>query len=265
MAIKLVLNNKCTITMACQIVTISQHCYRHTPLLKAQNKVIAEWLISLTQTYKRWGFGLCYLYLRNEKGFGWNHKRVYRIYRVLELNFRIKPRKRLRREKPLALGTATQVNQIWSMDFMSDSLEDGRSFRTFNVLDDYNRECLGIEVDFSLSSTRVIRSLEQIIEWRGKPSCLRCDNGPEYISHDLEKWTRQHQITLIFIQPGKPTQNALIERFNRTVRQEWMELNSFKSIEHAQEVATEWTWIYNNERPNTAIGGVPPRKMVMTN
>ena len=146
---------------------------------------IADWLLRITTANKRCGFGLCFLYLRNLKGFSWNHKRVYRIYRELELNLRIKPRRRLKRDEPEALGNTTAINQTWSMDFMRDSLCDGRSIRTFNVLDDYNREALGIEVDFSLPSARVIRRLDQNIEWRGKFSANRCDNGPEYISHQL--------------------------------------------------------------------------------
>ena len=145
---------------------------------------------------------------------------------------------------------------------MSDSLIDGRAIRTFNVLDDYNREGLGIEVDFSLPSTRVIRSLEQLIEWRGKPDALRCDNGPEYISHALRDWTMKQQITLLYIQLGKPTQNAYIERFNRTARHEWLELHLFETIEQAQLLATQWLWSYNNERPHTAIGGIPPRQLL---
>lgn len=123
--------------------------------------------VRLTNTHKRWGFGLCFLYLRNVKGFDWNHKRVYRIYRELELNLRIKPRKRLRRARPDPLSVPEAPNEVWSMDFMADQLKDGRSFRTFNVLDDFNREGLGIEVDLSLPSGRVIRALDQIIEWRG--------------------------------------------------------------------------------------------------
>ena len=133
------------------------------------------------------------------------------------------------------------------MDFMSDNLVDGRSIRFFNVIDDFNREALAIDIDFSLPSERVIRSLNNIIEWRGKPSCLRCDNGPEYISCKLEKWAIDNQITLIYIQPGKPTQNAYVERFNRTVRQELFELNFFDSIKHTQDLATKWMWRYNNE------------------
>ena len=156
----------------------------------------------------------------------------------------------------------TAANQVWSVDFMSDSLIDGRLLRTFNVLDDYNREGLGIEVDLSLPSLRVIRSLEQIIEWRGKPNAIRLDNGPENIAQALIDWANSKQITLMYIQPGKPTQNAYIERYNRTVRHEWLDMHLFESVEQAQELATEWLWLYNNERPNTAIGGIPPRSLL---
>ena len=145
---------------------------------------------------------------------------------------------------------------------MSDSLTDGRSIRTFNVIDDYNREGLTIDVDLSMPGLRVIRALEQIIEWRGKPAAIRCDNGPEYLSAALVTWANRQQITLMYIQPGKPTQNAYVERFNRTVRHEWLDLHEFESIEQAQQLATEWLWLYNNERPNTAIGGIPPRKLL---
>ena len=120
----------------------------------------------------------------------------------------------------------------------------------------------GIEVGQSVPSARVIRALEHIIEWRGVPSAIRCDNGPEYLSQTLVDWANERQITLMYIQPGKPTQNAYIERFNRTVRHEWLDMHLFESIEHAQSLATAWLWTYNNERPNTAIGGVPPRRLL---
>ena len=138
---------------------ISETCYRYAPRLAGENGKIAHWLLSLTDTHKRWGFGLCFAYLRNVKGFRWNHKRVYRIYRELELNLRIKPRARLKRERPEMLSVATAPNQVWSMDFMRDALADGRKIRTFNVIDDYNREGLAIDVDLSLPSARVIRAL----------------------------------------------------------------------------------------------------------
>lgn len=251
-----------SIRVACTVFSISESTYHYQPRLSSENAEIADWLLRLTMANKRWGFGLCFMYLRNVKGYGWNHKRVYRIYRELELSLRIRPRRRLRRDKPDALSVPAAVNQVWSMDFMSDALSDGRTIRTFNVIDDYNREALGIEVDVSLPSLRVIRSLEQIIEWRGKPAAIRCDNGPEYIAQALIDWANEKKITLMYIQPGKPTQNAYIERFNRTVRHEWLDMHVFESIEQAQLLATQWLWTYNNERPHSAIGGIPPRKML---
>ena len=171
-----------SISRASRLMSISETCYRYQPKLDADNQKIADWLVRLTTTYRNWGFGLCYLYLRNVKKWPYNHKRINRIYRELELNLRIRPRKRLKRDKPDALAVPDSVNQVWSIDFMSDSLANGRSFRTLNVIDDFNREGLGIEVDFSLSSKRVTRTLDRIIEWRGKPEALRLDNGPEYLS-----------------------------------------------------------------------------------
>ncbi len=176
MACKSVRKHGISVRQACRAYSVSETCYRYQPRRSGENSEIADWLLRLTTTTKRWGFGLCFLYLRNVKHYRFNHKRVYRIYRELELNLRIKPRRRIKRDRPLALGTATAINQIWSMDFMSDALSDGRSLRTFNVIDDYNREALGIDVDLSLPGLRVIRSLENIIEWRGKPAAIRCDN-----------------------------------------------------------------------------------------
>jgi len=197
MAQNIVIERSVTIRFACVCMGVSESCYRYQTKLSSENALIADWLLRLTQTYKRWGFGLCYLYLRNVKGFGWNHKRVYRIYRELELNLRIKPRRRIKRDKPDELSVPTAINQVWSMDFMSDSLENGSKLRTFNVMDDYNREALTIEVDRSLPSKRVIRALEQVIEWRGKPAALRCDNGPEYISGEMVNWANENRITVL--------------------------------------------------------------------
>ena len=248
----------CSIRRACGDFAISETCYRYQAQLSDENALIADWLVRLTYREKNWGFGLCFLHLRNVKGYGWNHKRVYRIYRELELNFRIKPRKRLVREKPQPLAVPEAINQMWSMDFMHDQLSDGRNFRLFNVLDDFNREGLGIEVDLSLPAARVIRSLDRIIEWRGKPVAIRCDNGPEYISCALKQWAEQHGIRLDHIQPGNPQQNAYVERYNRTVRYDWLAQLLFESIEQAQESATRWLWTYNHERPNMALGGITP-------
>jgi putative transposase len=152
----------------------------------------------------------------------------YCIYKYLELNLRIKPRKRLVRAKPEALTVPQGINQVWSMDFMHDQLEDGRTFRLFNVIDDFNREAIGMEVDFSLSSERVIRELKQIISRREKPQVIRCADlgfchkGPAYISSAIQNWASELGIRLEYIQPGNPQQNAYAEPFNRTVRYEWL-------------------------------------------
>ena len=262
MAQAIVRERAVSVRLACLCLGISETCYRYQAKLSSENRHIADWLLKLTGAHKRWGFGLCFLYLRNVKGYRWNHKRVYRIYRELELNLRIKPRRRIKRNYPGELDVPKAPNQVWSMDFMSDQLVSGKSFRTFNVLDDYNREGLSIEVDTSLPTVRVIRALERIIEWRGKPAILRCDNGPEYISQRLIDWANGQRITLLYIQPGKPTQNAYIERFNRTARHEWLDMHEFTSIAYAQHLATEWLWQYNNERPHTSLGGVPPRSLL---
>lgn len=244
--------------MACATFGVSQGCYRYERRLSSVNDEIADWLIRITTNQRNWGFGLCFLYLRNVKGFTWNHKRVYRIYRLLELNLRIKPRKRLVREKPEALQVPEAINDTWSMDFMHDQLSDGRSFRLLNVIDDFNREGLAMEIDFSLPTMRVIRALNQIIEWRGKPQVIRCDNGPEYISQQLLDWAKDKSIEIKHIQPGKPQQNAYVERYNRTVRYDWLSHYLFESIQEVQDFATPWLWTYNHERPNMALGGITP-------
>jgi putative transposase len=130
----------------------------------------------------------------------------------------------------------------------------------FNVIDDCNRAGLGIEVDLSLPSSRVARALDQIIEWRGKPRAIRCDNGPEYISQMLADWAEDRCIRLDFIQPGNPQQNAYVERYNRTVRYDWLAHYLFESIEDVQNHATSWLWTYNNERPNMGLGGITPKQ-----
>ncbi len=144
------------------------------------------------------------------------------------------------------------------MDIMSDRLADGRQFRLLNVLDDFNREGLGIEVDFALQAERVVRYLNQIIEWRGKPLAIRVDNGPEYVSSTLLSWAENQGVAQTCIQPGKPKQNAYVERYNRTDRHEWLDLYIFETIEEVQQIATEWPWTYNHERPNMWIDRLTP-------
>ena len=135
-----------------------------------------------------------------------------------------------------------------------------RAVQIMGSISDFNREGLRIEVDFSLPAERVIRSLDRIIEWRDKPRSIRCDNGPEYISHAIKAWAEKHDITLQYIQPGNPQQNAYVERYNRTVRYDWLNQYIFDSISSVQDYATRWLWTYNNERPNMALGGITPKQ-----
>lgn len=249
-----------SIRLACEVFDISQTCYRYEGKRNTENDEIADWLLRLTDNHRSWGFSLCFLYLRNVKGHGWNHKRVYRIYWELALNLRIKPRRRLVRQIPEPLTVPTALNQVWSMDFMHDQLVDGRSIRLLNVIDDFNREASGIEVDFSLPSERVIRSLNQIIEWRGKPRAIRSDNGPEYIGALITAWAANQGIRLDYIQPGNPQQNAYVERFNRTVRYEWLSQYHWENLEHVQQYATDWMWTYNHDRPHMALGRLTPKQ-----
>jgi putative transposase len=160
------------------------------------------------------------------------------------------------RESPQPLAVPTHINEGWSMDFMLDQLRGGRCFRLFNVIDDFNRESLGIEVDLSLPALRVIRSLNKIIALRGKPKVICSDNGPEYISETFKQWAGQQNIDLRYTQSGNPQQNAYVERFNRTVRYEWLNQYLWKDIEQVQDLATRWMWQYNHEGSQMALGDI---------
>ena len=149
-------------------------------------------------------------------------------------------------------------NQSWSIDFMSDSLYCGRRYRTLNVLDEGVREALGIEIDTSLPADRVIRALEQIADWRGLPKAIRCDNGPELIAQGFLDWCQKRKIELLHIQPGKPNQNAYIERFNRTYRNEVLDAYLFEDLDQVREITHEWLMEYNEQRPHDSLGGLPP-------
>ena len=138
---------------------------------------------------------------------------------------------------------------------MHDQLSDGRNYRLFNVIDDYRREGLAIEAGFSLPASRVMRTLDRLLEWQSKPIAIRCDNGPEFISHEFTNWAKQYGIRIDYIQPGNPQQNAYIERHNRTIRYSWVSKHIFDSLEDVQDYATNWLWFYNHERPHKANGG----------
>ncbi|WP_392561517.1 IS3 family transposase [Orbus sturtevantii] len=262
MAKQAVTHHSISIRLVCALFNISETCYRYESKNNDENALIAKQLIELTEENRDWGFGLCFAYLRYVAHYGWNHKRVYRIYCELALNLRIKPRRRLKRHKPEPLKEPIRTNQVWSLDFMHDQLADGRKIRLLNIIDDYKREGLAIEADFSLPAIRIIRALNRLLEFREKPTVIRCDNGPEFISHEFKNWAREKGISIEHIEPGKPQQNAYIERYNRTVRYSWLGLNLFDTLESVQNYATKWLWHYNHERPHQANHGRPPLMVI---
>jgi putative transposase len=223
---------------------------------------IAQELQQLAERQPRWGCAKLTDYLRNQ-GHIWNHKRIRRVYRAMALHLKRKPKKRLPTRAAQTLVVPEQANQTWSLDFMSDSLSNGRTFRTLNVIDDFNREALWIEVDTSLPAERVVRVLEQLLEWRGKPIRIRMDNGPELISQRLESWATEKHIDLLHIQPGKPAQNAYIERFNRTYREEVLDAYLFDDLEEVRHITERWLEDYNTIRPHEALKGFSPRQFAL--
>lgn len=243
------------------MLRISRTAYRYEPI-KPDDSEIVEHLQIIAEHKPRWGFKKMCQYLRNQ-GHGWNHKRVYRVYCQLGLNLRVKPKKRLPSRNPKPLVQPERPNVSWSLDFMSDSLISGRAFRTLNVIDDFNREGLWIEVDTSIPSDRVIRVLEMIALWRGFPKQIRVDNGPELISHAFVEWAEKHQIELAYIEPGKPAQNGYVERFNRTFREAVLDAYLFSSIQEVRDIAEEWLEEYNAIRPHEALGGLTPYQYVI--
>ena len=174
----------------------------------------------------------------------------------LNLPRRTKKRVITRERQPLVAPKA--VNQTWALDFMHDTLYDGRKFRLLNVIDEGNREALRIECGSSIPSTRLLRVMNELIEFYGKPQAIRMDNGPEMTSAKFISWAEQQGIELRYIQPGKPNQNAFIERFNRSVRQEVLNAWLFDSIEQAQQILEDWRVDYNVVRAHESLGNRPP-------
>jgi putative transposase len=201
-------------------------------------------------------------YLR-KAGNPWNEKRVHRVYKLLRLNLRRKGKRRLPQRIKQPIEKVQYPNKSWSIDFMQDRLLNGRKFRTFNVIDDFNREVLAIEIDTSLTSRRIIRVLTQIVEMRGKPQRIRMDNGPEFISAAFELWCKQEKIELLYIQPGRPMQNALIERFNGSYRRDILDAYLFEDLWQVKELTDEFMDEYNNRRPHQSLNNMTPKEFLL--
>ena len=247
---------KISLKKACKIFSLSRsNCYN-----KVKNKndtEIKTVLLKLAEEHIRWGFGKMRRAIKRQ-GYSWNHKRIRRVYCELGLNLCKKPKKRLPTREKKSLLQPLAANYCWSMDFMSDALEYGKKFRTFNVIDDFNREALGIKVGCCLPSLVIINYLDDIARFRGYPAFIRVDNGPEFISNEFVNWAKRHQIIINYIQPGKPAQNGYIERFNRMYREDVLDIYLFGSIDEAQEITDKWLDDYNQERPHESLKNLSP-------
>ena len=241
---------------ACRLANLSRNAYRYVHK-KNDDFEIQNKLKQIAEDHARWGFRKMAAVLR-KGGNRWNHKKIYRIYCEMGLNLRVKPKKRLPNRNPQPLSQPEKINTCWSLDFMHDSLENGRPFRTFNVLDDFNREALWIEIDTSLPATRVTRVLDMLAVWRGYPERIRVDNGPEFISRHMVDWAEEHEVIIEYIQPGKPAQNGFVERFNRTYREEVLDAYLFSSLYETRKVTTDWLHEYNSIRPHASLGNLTP-------
>jgi putative transposase len=247
---------------ACRIVSLRRSVYRYKPRPNRDEEVVKP-LLELAHQRPEQGFGKLFQRLRR-LGHKWNHKRVYRIYLDLKLNKRRKGKKRLPTRSPQPLQASAALNECWSADFTSDALWSGQRFRTFNVVDDCNREALGIEVDYNLPAARVVRTLDWIAAGRGYPLKLRLDNGPEFISVALADWAEEHRVTLEFIKPGKPMQNGFIERFNRSYREAVLDMYIFQDLSEVREQTEQWLKEYNEERPHESLGHLTPSEYPLT-
>lgn len=246
---------------ACSVLSISRSVNRYVPQPKDDQAVI-EALMRLSDRHPELGFGKLFKMLRRQ-GYRWNHKRVYRIYCALKLNNRRRGKKRLPTRYPLPLAVSEIMNGCWSIDFTSDALWCGRRFRTFNVLDDFNREALAIEIDLNLPAERVIRVLDRIAAWRGYPHQLRMDNGPEFIALATADWAEEHGVDLEFIQPGRPMQNGFIERFNRSYREGVLDMYVFQTLSEVRERTEIWMQRYNEERPHDSLNDLTPKEYLL--
>jgi putative transposase len=243
---------------ACRVVRLSRTAYYQPPVPASRRDaaVIAALTDAVTR-YPRWGFWKLFDRLRVE-GWPWNHKHVHRVYCALRLNLPRRTTRRVPRRIRQPLAAPPRLNQTWALDFMTETLYDSRRVRLLAIIDEGNREGLEIAMGVSLPSRRVVRVRNELVALHGRPSAVRVDNGPEFTAQPFVDWCAEHGVATLYIQPGKPDQNAYIERFNRSYRTEVLNAHLFESIAELKALTNAWLRIYNSERPHDSLGRVPP-------
>lgn len=254
----MVSQHQLSVQRSCRCVGLSRSAYYQVPdHWMVRDAGIISALAELVEGRPSRGFWKCYKVLRR-RGYRWNHKRVYRVYKLMKLNLRRPAKRRLPKRHRVELYVPRLPDSVWSADFMSDALLNGRRFRTFNVVDDFNREALQIEIDTSITSERLVRIFERLQSERGLPQVLRTDNGPEFLGEAFTSWAKNAGMAIQYIQPGKPNQNAYIERFNRTYRDEVLDQHLFICLDDVREATYWWMIEYNEERPHDSLGDLTP-------
>jgi len=246
-----------SVRRACRLIGLSTATWQYRPRQDPTTAALDAALREQAVARPRFGYRRLHTLL-GRAGWQVNHKRLYRLYRAAGLQVQRRRRKRRSAGERIMLPPLSAPVQRWSMDFMRDTLADGRAFRTLNIVDDFTRECVAIEVDRSLPGVRVVRVLERLRIGGLLPPTIVVDNGPEFIGRALDAWAYAHGITLRFIRPGKPVENAYIESFNGKFRDECLNEHWFATVVEAQTLIEAWRLDYNHVRPHSALGGLPP-------
>ena len=243
---------------SCDCVGLSRSAWYAPPLdWTVRDAELIAALAKLVEERPSRGFGKCCQRLAKSHPH-WNDKRIYRVYCAMKLNLRRAASRRLPKRECVPLYVPEHPDTVWSADFMLDALACGRSFRTFNIIDDFNREIVHIEVDTSITSQRLVRIFEQIRQERPLPQVLRTDNGPEFLGEAFTAWAKANGMAIQYIQPGKPNQNAYIERFNRTYREDVLDRYLFARLDDVREATWRFLIDYNEHREHDALNGMTP-------
>ena len=263
MVVEVMTTHRLSQRRACGLIGITRRGFRRVPG-DDRNRLLRQRLRELAEERRRWGCPLLYRMLRRE-GFEAHHKRVERLYREEGLILRRRRRRQRLSHLRVVRARPRVANQTWAVDCIHDSLFNGRRFRAFAVLDEWNRASLAIEVGVSLTSARVTRVLERLRIERGLPHVIQADNGPELRSRVLDQWAYEHGVKLQFIAPGKPIPNAYIESFNARLREECFNEHVFLALDDARSKIERWRIAYNRERPHSSRGNLTPEEFAVKN